>query len=51
MQVKYESDLNDTREKVEKVIHEIMAGVKSTGNVKQAGLDDLDILASFLGSK
>lgn len=50
-QGKYTMELSDTREKVEKVLHEMLASSRSTSNVKQAVLSRLGCLATFLGSK
>ncbi len=51
MQVKFETELQDVRGKVEKVVGELVVGPKSSTSINRALLAHVDVLAAFLGRR
>ena len=51
VQVRFETELQDVRGKVEKVVGELAVGSKSSTGINRALLSHVETLASFLGRR
>lgn len=51
LQVRFETELQDVRSKVEKVVGEMLVGSKGSTRISRALLSHVDILAAFLGRR